>query len=490
MAGDKRPESDLPGRPERPSPTIELTATEIPEPRQEATPAPGAPPDPPVPGEAAAPGQPAATSAEPSEPVEPAPAAEGPSGPAAWRFEPEPEPGEAPPPGPPEPPADVPGPERRSVVPALAAGAGAGIGASLLVLLGLWGAGALSPPAPRTDPALDQRIAALDARLRELAARPAPVTDSKPVEDLAARLARLESAAASAPPAQPGGDPALAGRIAEAETSAKSAADAVAALERRLQELMAATRDARTRADAAAEQAKASQDAVRTEVTAERGELDALAGRIAALEQQTKALADLNGRIAGLERETKSLAEAQAKREAEGAVDRAVRRALAGVALREAVERGDGFAAELAALKPFVPDAQRLAPLEPFAAAGVPGARSLANELLAIIPTMARTADPGAREGGFLDRLQASAERLVRIRPVGEAQGDDAAATLARVEARARQADLAGALAELEKLPEAVRAPAQAWMGKARAQLAAVDASQKLSTEAVAGLKS
>ena len=50
-------------------------------------------------------------------------------------------------------------------------------------------------------------------------------------------------------------------------------------------------------------------------------------------------------------------------------------------------------------------------------------------------------------------RLQANAEKLVRIRPIEETSGNDPLAIVARIEIRAAQADIAGALAELAKLP-------------------------------------
>ncbi len=77
---------------------------------------------------------------------------------------------------------------------------------------------------------------------------------------------------------------------------------------------------------------------------------------------------------------------------------------------------------------------------------------------------MLRAAGEAPRDGGFLDRLQANAEKLVRIRPVDEEpRGDDRGAILARIEQRAAQGNISGALAELAKLPRrcprAVRRP-------------------------------
>jgi hypothetical protein len=84
--------------------------------------------------------------------------------------------------------------------------------------------------------------------------------------------------------------------------------------------------------------------------------------------------------------------------------------------------------------------------------------------------------------------LQANAEKLVRIRPIEEFAGDDPAAIIARIEARAAQADLAGALAELAKLPPGLRAGAQGWIAKTEARNAAVELSRRFAADAVAAL--
>ena len=113
-------------------------------------------------------------------------------------------------------------------------------------------------------------------------------------------------------------------------------------------------------------------------------------------------------------------------------------------------------------------DPKILAPLEPFATTGVPTAAVLARELLGLTPALPQAAGaPGARRR-FLEKLQAGAEKLVRIRPLDEVAGNDPAAIVARIEVKASQADISGALAELAKLPAVARAPAEAWIKKAQ----------------------
>jgi hypothetical protein len=191
--------------------------------------------------------------------------------------------------------------------------------------------------------------------------------------------------------------------------------------------------------------------------------------------------------VAGLERASKTLGEDVAKSLA-AAGDRPLRAAVTAQALRAAVERGDPFAAELSAAKALAADPQTLAPLEPFAAKGLPGAAVLARQLSEVAPAMLKTAVAPTPTGGFLDRLQANAEKLVRIRPVDETPGDEPAAVVSRAQAKAARADLAGAVAELNALPATMRAPADDWIRQVEARNAAANASRRFAADAIAAL--
>jgi hypothetical protein len=188
-----------------------------------------------------------------------------------------------------------------------------------------------------------------------------------------------------------------------------------------------------------------------------------------------------------LERTSKAFEAALAKQQPGN--DRPGRLAIAAAALESTVARGAPFAAELAAVKALGADQPTLAALEPFASTGLPSANALAAEMSDLAPALTQASGGPPREGGgFLERLQTGAERLVRIRRVEEVAGSDPAAIIARVEVKAVHGDIAGALAELASLPEAARAPAAAWIKKAQARAAALDASRKLAADSLAGL--
>jgi len=308
---------------------------------------------------------------------------------------------------------------------------------------------------------LAARLAGVELELRDLAARARPpAADPQALDAVAGRVAKLEAAGAATP--QGAGDPALAARIAALETELKALAETMGALGRRNDEALAAAREARVRADAGA--AEISELTQKPPASVDRSDFEALANRVAAVERSEKA------------------AESAAK-----SADRAVRLALAATALNAAVERGDAFAGELAAVKALGADPKLTAALEPFARSGVPTSAALARQFSELAPALQQAAEPPSREG-VLGRLQMNAEKLVRIRRVDEAPGSDANAIVARSEAKAARGDLAGAAAELGELPPNARAPADAWIKSVQARTAAIDASRRLAADALAGL--
>jgi hypothetical protein len=357
---------------------------------------------------------------------------------------------EAPPP--PLPPEDDPsdGFEWASSGPSIALVAGSVVASVAVVFLILWIAG---PFRDRDEAAMavNARLAQMESQLRDLAARPAPASfDPKPLEELSARLARIEST--------------LSTRLAAAEIATKSTADNLAALNRRIDETTALARDARGQADAAATAASRNPEAA-------RADLEALGDRLAAVERNAKAAdAELAKRVAAV------------------GDDRAGRLAIAAVSLRATVERGDPFANELAAVKALAPNANALASLEPYATSGLPPPVALAREWGKLAPLMQRAAGSPPADGGFIEKLQQNAERLVRIRPIADAPGDDPATVIGRIESKTAQNDVAGALAELRKLPPQVRAPAEDWARRAEGRNAALETIKQFTATALAAL--
>ena len=354
----------------------------------------------------------------------------------------------------------------------------AGAAVMLALIAALWFAGTIGVRDDLTV-TLAARLAIAELQVRDLAMRPQPAgLDQRAFADLAARVGAAEQAlgrlneidariakteaAASAPRTAPQTDQALANRVTAVENATRTLDE----LAQRVDAARSAARDAKQRADAAF--AVAEKNSTPQAQAASHGEIEALTARLAALEQSAKVLQDKITATAG--------------------ADRAARLAFIASSLRTAVERGEPFAKELAASKALAPDAAVLAPLETFAATGVPTAASLARELKEAAPQLVAATEVFG-DASLVGRLQQNAGRLVRIRPVNEAPAGDVSGIVSRAEAKAAQGDVAGALAEVTRLPDAARAGIVAWIRKAQLQIAALSAAQQFATSAVDALK-
>ena len=65
-------------------------------------------------------------------------------------------------------------------------------------------------------------------------------------------------------------------------------------------------------------------------------------------------------------------------------------------------------------------------------------------------------------------RLLASAESLIKVRPIGAVEGDTVPAKVARMEVAVKAGDFTKAIAEYETLPETSKAAGQAFADKIR----------------------
>jgi hypothetical protein len=367
---------------------------------------------------------------------------------------------------------------------------GAGVASAALTLGIVWVV-ALATSWGNDSGTLDARIGQLEQQVADLAGRaPGGAANSASIDDLASRLRRLEVRAAQAAQGAQAvqgaqtaqgaagpqaAEPALANRIAALETQLKSLSATVGTLGER--------NESNAAANAAVLNELAQKLARSPEPGAESDPSNANAALIAALANRVEALEG------GAKTTETALAAELAKRGAENTDDRSVRTAVVAAALAQTVERGRPFAAELQAAQAQAADASALAPLEPFASAGVPNVNALTRELSNLEPALLQAAGATSPEGGgLLEKLQAHAERLVRIRPIEEIAGDDPAAVIARLEIKGARGELAGVLAELDKLPPPVRAPAQAWIDRAQARAAALAASRRFAAEALAAL--
>ena len=360
------------------------------------------------------------------------------------------------------PPGDAPPPERNGALKPLVIGGIAGAAAATLVIAIGWSAGLFSSEQGATP---DPRIATLESQIKQLQSRPAaPAANTGASDALAARIAKVEDSVGKMSTA-PADDNAL-----------KSLGVALTALNRRYDELAANLRETQSRAEAAEKTAAELRSSVQ-DVSKTAAASGASSADVASLQQ----------RLTALEEQSKSARAALAKATES---DRAARLALSAAAVRDAVLRGMPFAEELAQSKALGADEKVVAPLWPFAASGVPTAKTLAKELTDLLPQMKKAVGTPAASGGFLERLKANAESLVRVRPADAPAGNDASAVLARIEQSAAQDNIAAALTDIGTLPEAARQVAANWVTRATARQKALDAARDFASGATRNLGS
>lgn len=163
--------------------------------------------------------------------------------------------------------------------------------------------------------------------------------------------------------------------------------------------------------------------------------------------------------------------------------------AIVAESLLRKLERGAPFPAELAALDNLGVDQAELAPLRPFAAAGVIAPRVLAEQFAAVATPIAAADEPGEFVS-IMDRLARDAARLVHVRRVGEVAPDetDVPALVAKIENALKRLDVDEAVAIWAQLPASAKAKSQAWGEAAKARLDALAAARKIEADAVATL--
>lgn len=193
-------------------------------------------------------------------------------------------------------------------------------------------------------------------------------------------------------------------------------------------------------------------------------------GSLAALEQK---IASLEGSFATLQTErsaqdtatvelTRRLTDAETKLN-EPRDDIEVARAIASAALKAAIDRGGPFLTELDTLSGVSAEDPAIAALRPFAATGVPSRAELMRDFPNAANAMLDAINQPDPNQGIFDRLTESALSLVKVRPVGNIEGESPDAVIARMENKLRNGDLQGASLEWDTLPEPAKSVSGAY---------------------------
>jgi hypothetical protein len=240
-------------------------------------------------------------------------------------------------------------------------------------------------------------------------------------------------------------------------------------------------------------------DTVRSDASALKRDLAALTDRVGRVEAKPQAaglspeavqqsvqqtIDPLNARIVDFEARLAKVAKAQSEVETNS---KAAALALALYNLRRAASEGKPFAAELKSIADLSPVPLDLAALE---ARRDQGIRSL-DQLQASFTAAANKAldaENAPQDSSLSSEVWSKVKSFVRIRRKGNVEGDNTRATLARVEHRLANSDLAGAITEAETLKGAAAEAVAPWLADLKAKLAADDALARAETKILTAL--
>lgn len=153
----------------------------------------------------------------------------------------------------------------------------------------------------------------------------------------------------------------------------------------------------------------------------------------------------------------------------------AVSRAIAATYLKAAVDRGDPFLTELQTFSALSPEDPAIAGLKPLAATGIKSKATIAKDFDEAAKAMSEALNQPVQGESMTDRLLASARSLISVRPVGNVEGNDWGAVLARMEDKLRNGDIKGAALEWDGLPEAAKAVSKNFKAELDARATADD---------------
>jgi len=156
--------------------------------------------------------------------------------------------------------------------------------------------------------------------------------------------------------------------------------------------------------------------------------------------------------------------------------------------LLQKVKSGEGFSKELNIVSVALPRNVQLEKLNDRAAAGVKSVAWLQREFTLVLRTVLAAEDTIAAPG-VMAKLVGTAKSLIRIRRVGDVEGDSREAIIARLETRVKAGNMAAALGEAKKLKGASAKAAAGWVGLVEERVKTIEFINELRNEVISGLE-
>ncbi|MFK4824758.1 COG4223 family protein [Paenochrobactrum sp. BZR 588] len=134
---------------------------------------------------------------------------------------------------------------------------------------------------------------------------------------------------------------------------------------------------------------------------------------------------------------------------------------IAANSLKNAIDRGGSYVAELETFTSLHPADPAAEMLEQHSITGIPTIADFNAWFNPVADKIVATANKPAPDAGLWEQLMASAKGLISVRPVGDVSGTGVGPTTARMESALHSGDLERAINEWEQLPDDAKAVSQ-----------------------------
>jgi hypothetical protein len=217
------------------------------------------------------------------------------------------------------------------------------------------------------------------------------------------------------------------------------------------------------------DRANAALKSTQDEVGKLKSELDARLASFAKPEDVSAAVGPLSGKLSSLNDDVQNVIKSEGGRQATA---QRIVLSLELANLKRAIDRGKGFAPELAQARKLAGTSIDLEPLARFERTGVPTQAELRQDFKAVAFKMIDTVEEPA-DGSLVDRLLAGARSVVRVRKISHGTDDKTIeAVIARMETALNEDRLADVLSEARTLPQPVQDAARDFLAKVEARYA------------------
>lgn len=206
---------------------------------------------------------------------------------------------------------------------------------------------------------------------------------------------------------------------------------------------------------------------IRSTLDGFKGDVESKVAKLAKPEDISQAIAQVSSKISTLEENVAGVVKAEEDRRANA---QRIVLSLELANLKRALDRGEGFAGELAEVEKASTGVLDLAPLKAYADEGVATQSELISGFTPVSHAI-MDADAVPKDGSVFDQLLAGAKSVVRVRKVNHDPNDASAeAVVGRIEKALQEGQYGQVLEEAKSLSTAGMAAAKPWLAKVEAR--------------------